>query len=70
MILFARDNNGTIERMITGRIYYCRFYDGNNNLIEDFIPVRVGQVGYMYDKVSHQLFGNSGTGNFILGPDL
>jgi hypothetical protein len=24
----------------------------------------------MYDKVSGQLFGNSGTGNFILGPDV
>jgi hypothetical protein len=41
-----------------------------DNIIKyDLIPVRVGQVGYMYDKVSHQLFGNSGTGNFILGPD-
>lgn len=35
----------------------------------DLIPVRVGQVGYMYDKISGQLFGNSGTGAFILGPD-
>ena len=33
------------------------------------IPVRVGQVGYMYDRVSGQLFGNQGTGNFILGED-
>ena len=33
------------------------------------IPVRVGTTGYMYDKVSGQLFGNSGTGDFILGPD-
>lgn len=36
----------------------------------DLIPVRVGQVGYMYDKVSRQLFGNSGSGNFILGNDI
>lgn len=35
----------------------------------DLIPVRVGTVGYMYDKVSKQLFGNAGTGSFILGPD-
>jgi hypothetical protein len=41
----------------------------NNSKIADFIPVRVGQVGYMYDKVSGTLFGNAGTGNFILGPD-
>ena len=41
----------------------------NNILIADYIPVRVGNVGYMYDKVSRQLFGNQGTGQFIIGPD-
>lgn len=41
-----------------------------SELIMDFIPVRVGQIGYMYDKISHKLFGNSGTGDFILGPDI
>jgi len=38
-------------------------------VVVDFIPVRKEGVGYMYDKVSRQLFGNSGTGNFILGND-
>ena len=42
----------------------------NDVCVRNFIPVRVGNVGYMYDKVSGQLFGNSGTGNFILGPDV
>ena len=42
----------------------------NNIVLRDLIPVRVGKVGYMYDKVSGQLFGNSGTGEFILGPDV
>ena len=42
----------------------------NGQTVIDFIPVRVGNVGYMYDKVSRQLFGNNGTGNFILGPDI
>lgn len=41
----------------------------DNVVVRDYIPVRVGQVGYLYDKVSGQLFGNSGTGSFILGPD-
>lgn len=47
-----------------------RFYakvDGE--FVLDMIPVRVGQVGYMYDKVSEQLFGNDGSGSFILGAD-
>ena len=36
----------------------------------DLIPVRIGNVGYMYDRVSGQLFGNSGEGQFVLGPDI
>ena len=36
----------------------------------DLVPVRVGQVGYMYDKVSGNLLGNAGTGNFLLGNDV
>jgi hypothetical protein len=40
-----------------------------NDTLYDLIPVRIGQVGYMYDRVSGQLFGNAGTSNFILGPD-
>lgn len=35
----------------------------------DLIPVRVGDVGYMFDRVSGKLFGNQGTGAFILGAD-
>lgn len=48
--------------------YYVKIYE-NNTLILNLIPVRIGQIGYMYDKVSGQLFGNQGTGNFVLGPD-
>lgn len=51
-----------------GRLYYLKFTKGGT-VVCDLIPVRVGQVGYLYDKVSGNLFGNSGTGNFILGPD-
>lgn len=35
----------------------------------DLISVRVGTTGYMYDRVSGQLFG-SATGEFIVGPDV
>jgi hypothetical protein len=35
----------------------------------DFIPVRIGQVGYLYDKVSKQLFGQGDTSAYNLGPD-
>lgn len=51
------------------RCYGCKIYDGSN-VVRDFIPVRKGTTGYMYDKVSEQLFGNAGSGDFILGPDI
>lgn len=42
-----------------------------NTVLElDLIPVRCGAVGYMYDRVSGHLFGNAGTGNFIVGSDV
>ena len=44
-------------------------YFQENEIKMNLIPVRKDGVGYMYDKVSGQLFGNSGTGSFILGPD-
>ena len=47
---------------------YKRYTNGTLNL--DFIPVRVGQVGAMYNKVNGQLYYNAGTGDFILGPDI
>lgn len=47
--------------------FYKVFFD--DVLMLDLIPVRKGNVGYMYDRVSGELFGNAGTGNFIVGPD-
>lgn len=52
------------------QIAQLKIYDANSVLVRDFIPVRVGDVGYMYDRVSGQLFGNAGTGEFVLGPDV
>lgn len=41
-----------------------------HDLVLDLIPVRVGSVGYMYDRVSGTLFGNVGSGDFVVGPDV
>lgn len=64
-------NFGGVNLVDFGRakIYSFKIEKGGTAVI-DFIPVRVGNVGYMYDRVSKQLFGNSGTGNFILGGDI
>lgn len=53
----------------TIKMYYFQIYD-NGILVRDLIPVRKGSVGYMYDKVSGELYGNDGSGEFICGPDL
>ena len=50
------------------RIGWCKIYSGNT-LVRDYIPVRVGQIGYLYDNVSGELFCNAGTGSFVLGAD-
>ena len=41
-----------------------------STLAFDAIPVRKGMVGYMYDRVTGALFGNAGTGDFVIGPDV
>lgn len=71
MLLFAiRRGSTIIKPSVNCRILvYSLKIEDDDNVILDMIPVRVGQIGYMYDKVSGQLFGNSGTSNFILGPD-
>ena len=51
------------------KIYSCKIWK-DGQLVRDLIPVRVGQTGYMYDKISEQLFSNQGTGDFVLGPDV
>ena len=45
-------------------------------LVRDFISVRIGTTGYFYDKANptggplgNGLYPNSGTGDFVLGPD-
>lgn len=65
--LFSVGTTGFI--LFNGNIYSAKIWQ-SGNLIFDFIPVRVGQSGFMYDKVSGQLFGNAGTGDFILGNDI
>lgn len=41
-----------------------------STVVQDLIPVRIGQTGYMYDRKSGLFLGNSGSGDFQLGPDI
>ncbi|MBO5777196.1 MAG: hypothetical protein J6R34_01965 [Clostridia bacterium] len=60
-------NPGALVDCAGCRLYYFKATDTNVNL--DLIPVRIGQVGYLYDKNSGTLFGKVGTEDFVLGPD-
>ena len=68
-ILYGNTETDDLRHPSAMKLYFCKIYNGST-LIRDFIPVRIGQVGYLYDKVSKQLFANKGTGNFILGNDV
>ena len=62
------------DRYAKARLFAFKVYDGSV-LVRDFIPVRftteLGQSeGAMYDRVSGQLFRNSGTGVFGFGTDI
>ena len=73
-ITLFRFRSGTAVRSYNGtgavRVYYCNITKSSDNTNMQLIPVRVGQVGYLYDKIGGQLYGNSGSGDLILGPDV
>lgn len=60
--------NWDARRGTSGRIFYAKIWK-DGELVRDYIPVRVEQTGYLYDRVTETLFGNAGTGDFILGND-
>lgn len=68
LLLAQRQTATAIRGQMTARLYGCRYYQ-SGVLVRDFVPVRIGQTGYLFDRVSGQLFGNAGTGDFVLGPD-
>lgn len=68
LYLFGRNNMGSLGN--ASSVKFASFVVQESNiLVRDFIPVRRGNVGYLYDRVSKRLFGNQGTGDFTLGPD-
>lgn len=64
-------STGEAGAILSGvRVSYYKLWDGDE-LLQDMIPVRVGQVGYLYDRVSGNFFGNvAGSGAFVLGNDI
>ena len=67
--LFGVNSRGVFYAGGPIRVNQLSLFDKNSSLVADFIPIRKNNIGYMYDRVSGQLFGNQGTGDFIIGPD-
>ena len=71
LCLFAiGGTNGAAAQLFIKQKLKAAVIKKNGKVVKDFIPVRVGQVGYLYDRVSGTLFSNAGTGSFTLGPDV
>lgn len=62
-----RESNTQFKGNIYGMKVWSR---STGHILYDFIPVRKGNVGYLFDKVSLKLYGNVGSGAFILGSDV
>ena len=69
IFLMARRYNNTTDFRLRGKFYGSSIMQQGSYII-DMIPVRRGTIGYLYDKVSKQLFANDGTDVFVLGPDI
>lgn len=65
LFLFACNQAGTVS--LFSKIQVMSVQIGERSKL---IPVRVGNVGYMYDEVRGILLGNAGTGAFTFGDDV
>ena len=62
-------NDNQFLYYITGKKAETQIYGDNGELLADYIPCRIDQIGYMYDRVSGNFY-RSGTGTpFSPGPD-
>ena len=66
--LFTRGGNVNENYRPNCRIESAKIYLDNNRLVRDFIPVRLKNRGYMFDRITGVLYG--GVGDFVLGPDI
>lgn len=52
------------------KIYEFKIISDDGKIQRHMIPVRKNNVGYMYDLVTKQLYGNVGNGKFLYGSDV
>lgn len=66
--LFAINRGSTTFLSDCVKLYNCQIYD-NNKLIYNLIPaIDENGVGFMFDRVTHTIYDNAGTGAFAYPP--
>ena len=69
LYIFKINSGGTTTGYPRTRLYSFKIYD-NDVLVRDFVPIKDDtNHGALYDKVTQQIFYNSGEGEFICGPN-
>lgn len=70
----AGNHSGVFANKASAKVRSFLLCDSAGKALFAGYAVRVGSgssaVGYMYDRVSGQLFANAGTGSFVIGPDI
>lgn len=70
MHIFGANSAGTNTLPFIGRYYYFKIYN-NNLLVRDYIPaIDENGVAFMFDRVNHSAYLNSGTGSFTYGKKI
>lgn len=78
VFLFAINSclNGRGEEIPSSAAAFSKFrlhgftFTMNGSVIRDFIPVRINDVGCLYDRVEGVIYENQGSGQFVVGPDV
>lgn len=67
----GQDSSGTTKtNLFSAKMKSCSIAL-SDTIVRDFIPVKdENNVGYMFDKVTHSLYANAGTGSFVVGSEL
>lgn len=69
--LFCCNNGGAALNISPFPLYSAKLWISGDRLGRNYIPVRKDGVGYLFDTVSLQLFGNANsTGSFTYGNDV
>ena len=75
-ILICRANGGSATYPLRGRVRYFKLWDSTDTLVRDFVPVRVGTAGYLYDRANptggplgNGLYGSATGTPLVAGPD-